>query len=242
MKIYNSHIIFNNKVQTFKQTPVVKNSTGVRNCYTTTEFFRNDFDIDGLLNYAKNIYKDTPKVNVISYACSTGKESYSIALKLKTNLKDKSSKFLPLIAKDIDRDCILKAKRGRYKISNTEVEKLDRAGGISLNRYVDTFDDGLEKYAYIKDSLKKEIDFKIADICEDIDSVPNKNTVLICRNFWSYLQPEKQTILANKLASKFDETSLVVIGSFEKAYGIDKLLEERGFKETEIPCVMRKEK
>ena len=36
---------------------------------------------------------------------------------------------------------------------------------------------------------------------EDIDSVPNKNTILICRNFWSYLQPEKQTSQMKALLS-----------------------------------------
>ncbi len=240
MKIHNSYNNINNKILTFKH--LQQPSRNIQNYYTTTEFFRDDFDIDGLINYANNLYKDTQKVNVISYACSTGKETYSLALKLKTNLKDKANKFLPLIAKDIDTNCILKAKRGRYKITEREAKKLDNAGSIHLNRYIDTFDDGFEKYSYIKDTLKKDVEFKKADICEEIDSIPNKNTILICRNFWAYLQPEKQIELVNKLANKFDKTSLVVIGSFEKSYGIDKLLESKGFRETEIPCVMRKEK
>ena len=242
MKIYHSYNNFNNRIQTFKQNPNITHSTSVKEYWTTTEFFRDDFDIDGLLNYANNFYKNTPKVNIISYACSTGKETYSIALKLKINLKDKANKFLPLISKDIDTNCILKAKRGRYKISDKEAEKLDYAGSINLNRYIDTFDDGFEKYANIKDSLKKDVEFKHADICKDIDTVPRQNTILICRNFWAYLQPKKQIELANTISNKLDKTSLIVIGSFEKAYGIDKLLETRGFKETEIPCVMKKEK
>lgn len=241
MKLYNNYINFNNKIPAFKQIHPLSNTASIRECYTTTEFFRDDFDIDGLINYANNFYKDTPKVNVISYACSTGKETYSLALKLKTNLKDKAIKFLPLIAKDIDANCILKAKRGRYKISDSEAQKIDRAGGINLYRYIDIIDDGLEQYSLVKDSLKKDIEFKKADICEDIESIPNKNTILICRNFWTYLQPTQQIELADKIAKKFDKTSLVVIGSFEKAYGIDKLLETRGFKKTEIQYVMRKE-
>ena len=124
MKVYNKYINFNNSIPTFKQTHRKDSSSNIQNYYTTTEFFRDDFDMDGFINYANNLYKDTPNVNVISYACSTGKETYSLALKLKINLKDKANKFLPLIAKDIDTNCILKAKRGRYKISDKEAEVL----------------------------------------------------------------------------------------------------------------------
>lgn len=208
--------------------------------YDTTEFFRNDFDWNGFSYFINNHYKDTPKVNIVSYGCSTGKETYSLILSLKTNLKNSANKFFPIVGKDIDATSILKAKRGRFKISNAEALKLDKAGDMNLYRHLDIVDDGLEKYAHVKDSLKTLASFSKADISEDIDSIPTKNTVLICRNFWNYLPTKKQTELADKLATLLDKTCLVAIGSFDRIYGVDKILTQKGFKETEIKNVFRK--
>ena len=209
-------------------------------CYDTTEFFRNDLDWKGFSYLLSNFYKDTPKVNVVSYACSTGKETYSLALQLKNIFGNTSNKFFPIIAKDIDPNAITKAKRGRYIITQSESIKLDKAGDLNLYRYIDVIDDGLEKFAYVKDSLKSLVNFSKADICQDIDSIPNKNTVLICRNFFGYLTPKEQSDLVNKLEKQLDKTSLVALGSYDKAYGITKLFEQKGFKETEIEHVFKK--
>lgn len=208
--------------------------------YTTTEWFRDDFDIDALLFYANSMYKDTQKVNVISYGCSDGEETYSLALKLKMlPLKD-SEKYLPLIAKDIDHKCITLAKRGRYKISDREAFKIEKNGDYKLYRYVNLFDDGLEKYVFVRDALKNDINFDIGDICKDIDNIPRKNTILLCRNFWPYLLEKNRIELADKLGKYLDESSLVVTGSFDVLCDTTNLLKTKGFEETGIPGVMRK--
>ena len=210
------------------------------NCYDTTEFLRDDFDWQGFSHYINNFYKDTPKVNVVSYACSNGKETYSLALVLKTNLRQNVNKFLPIIAKDIDKTNILKAKIGRYKINNFEANKIDKAGDFHLSRHLEIIDDGLEKYAFVKNSLKNIVNFSVADITKDIDSIPTQNTVLLCRNFWGYLSGKDQLSLIDKLSQRLDKTCLIAIGSFDKAYGINKVLMSKGFIETEIPNLLKK--
>ena len=208
--------------------------------FTTTEFFRDDLDWDGVCYYVDNFYKNTPKVNLICYGCSDGEETYSLSLKLKTNLRQNSKKYYPIIAKDIDKDCVNLAKRGRYKISERESEKIDMACGPNVYRYMDIFSDGLEKHARARSILKNDIIFSQADICEDIDNIPAENTVLVCRNFWGYLTRSKQKELAENLGKKLKDNSHVIIGTFDKLYGIDLLLEQNGFEQTEIEGVMKK--
>lgn len=218
----------------------LKGNANTTETYKTTAFFRDDFDWLGFFNLLNHTYKDAKKVNIVSYGCSNGKETYSLALGLKTFLNKKSDKFLPLIAKDIDKNCVLKAKKGLFKISNNEERKLETYSNYQIYRYINIFDDGLEKYAKVKDTLKQHVCFEKADICEDIKNIPPDNTVLICRNFWGYLDGKKQMELVNTLTQKLNYNSLIVIGEFDKNYQIHQLLEARGFKETEIPCVFRK--
>ena len=59
----------------------------------------------------------------------------------------------------------------------------------------------------------------------------------MCRNFWPYLDKEKQHLLAQKLSQKLDESSLLVIGSYDSVYGIDALLHKNGFIQTKTKNV-----
>ena len=238
MKIYPSYAYSYNQLS--KRCSQPQFTSAKVECFDTTEFLREDFDWMGFVHKINNIYKDEAKVNVVSYACSTGKETYSLALAFKTLMRENSNKLMPIIAKDIDSNSVLKAKRGRYKISNQEAHRLDSLGDKNLYRYIDIVDDGLEKYAFVKDTLKKDINFSKADICQDIDTIPTKNTVLLCRNFWGYLSGQEQVMLADKLAKLLDKTCLLAIGSFDRVCGMDRMLEERGFKLTDIPFLYRK--
>lgn len=51
---------------------------------------------------------------------------------------------------------------------------------------------------------------------ENVDNMSSKNTVLLCRNFWPYLDAFKREKLAQKLEDKFDESSIVVIGNYDE--------------------------
>ena len=97
-------------------------------------------------------------------------------------------------------------------------------------------------FAFVRDSLKKDVLFKKADICDDIDNVPKARTVLFCRNFWNYLSSEQQSLLLNKLMTLLDDTCHIIIGEFDKIYGLHELLEKRGFAQTTVKGVMRKTK
>ena len=79
---------------------------------TTTYFFRDDIDWKSLITFLCNKYKDTSKVNFINHACSNGMEPLSFLMALLTYAPNQIKKFTPILAKDIDAENILAAKRG----------------------------------------------------------------------------------------------------------------------------------
>ena len=78
-------------------------------------------------------------------------------------------------------------------------------------------------------------------IIENVDNMSSKNTVLLCRNFWPYLDAFKREKLAQKLEDKFDESSIVVIGDYdEEDCKVSKLLMEHKFLPTAVRNVFQK--
>ena len=199
---------------------------------TTTCFFREDLDWNDLVSLLAYKYKSTNKVNIINHSCSNGPEPFSLTAKLIQVLGSKAEKFFPIKAKDIDYNNIESAKRGRMGILLNELYKINR----NLNNNINTY------FAYGKSqnpqndlvlipkpNIKDKVIFSQSDIFEDVNTMPGENTVLLCRNFWPYLTPEKRTMLAQKLSEKLNKTSLVVIGHFDDGSNIGSLLEKHGF-------------
>ena len=235
MKIQN----INNHKPSFKSYSVMKFNDQIP-FYTTTMFFRKDLDWDALVNKVNDEYKNVPKVNVIFHACSDGEEVFSFAAKLKTMLKSSSEKFFPLIAKDIDKGNIEIAKKGKYKVTKQELFRMHDHCGDSLFKYF-SFDDlgNLVSTQTLK-ILRDKVIFKDADILEDAENIPRRNTILFCRNFWGYISPTSRVNLANLLARRLDSSSLLVIGGFDIATSVHQLLKKVGFERTEIFGVFRK--
>jgi len=205
---------------------------------TTTYWYRGDTDWDGLGDYLCSKYKNTDKVNVICHACSNGMEPYSFAMLMKSSHSDYAYKFLPVIAKDIDKNNIIMAKRGHYEISDMDLWTLDY---YTKGQYRDFFrlepshnyEIYSKSFAFApNENLRKCVNFEQGDIFEDIENMPSKNTVLFCKNFWPYLTPEKREILVQKLSAHFDKSCVVITGDYDSGKSnVEELLIKYGFRE-----------
>ena len=91
-----------------------------------------------------------------------------------------------------------------------------------------------------KNNIKDKVEFACSDIFQDVESLPEENTVLLCRNFWQYLLLDLRETLALKLAQKLNKTSLVSIGEHDSACNADKLLEKYGFVNSGVELVYTK--
>ena len=185
---------------------------------TTTYFFREDTDWDNLNAYLCKKFKDTEKVNVITHACSNGMEPYSFIMHMMVFHPENARKFFPVLAKDIDKKNINIAETGLYELEDTDLYLLDyyTKGRYREYLYLCRPQNKLYSVACVpNETLKQFVQFKEGDIFEDIKTMPSKNTVLFCKNFWPYLEPQKQELLAKNLSEQFDSTCTIITGDYD---------------------------
>lgn len=239
MKIDSIHPNYINKNFSFKSYSK-SGKTENYEYFSTTEFFRLDMNWNSFANFINEKYADIQNVNIICHACSNGEEAYSLALKLISLFGVKAEKFFPIIAKDIDENNIHFAKKGEFNFRYDELLRMENHCGLDLYKFIDVIKSRFGNYLQIKNFLKEKVIFKKANILNDFDNIPAANTVLLCRNFWPYMPAQNQIELAEKLSNKLDNSSIVQIGNFDIAAGVDKLLQNKGFKETYVKGLMKK--
>ena len=210
-----------------------------------TELLRQDLSWDDFMDYVDKKYGDTKEVNVVNHACSAGYESWSLLMMLMKTQGENYKKFMPIKARDIDKNAIEFAQKGALEIcgneyidaktkfkkifkNNFKIKKIPKGEGIKIsNEYLMT----------CKTDLGKNIQFKQSNIFDDKDLINKENTILFCRNFWPYLEGKKASELAFFLAQNMKPSSTLVIGAYDTGYDVNKLLEKTGFKKTDVKYV-----
>lgn len=195
----------------------------------------------------KEHFKNTSKVNTFNFACSDGSETYSLACALIDDFGKNNDKFFPIFAFDVDSEIIKRAKNGFVSCSASDVRRIKMNLNENTQKLFTLIRQPIPldlRYKFMfcaSDELKSKINFSCDDIENQIDSLPEKNNLIMCRNFWPYLGFGKAQRIIEKLGQKLDSTSLIVIGNYDKQVSyIEKYLKESNF--TEIaPNVYRKQ-
>ncbi len=196
----------------------------------STKFFRDDIIWDDFTLFLDENFKDSKKVNSYCIACSDGSEPYSLAIALKTNLKN-ADKFFPINASDYDEYIVNEAKNGVYTTTYDEKNAIRRFTRDNKHKYFDCDGPDIIKP---KDSIKKEVNFTVNDALSEIDNIPYGDNLIMCRNFWPYLSSDDKNKLIEKLKEKMNHNSLLVIGSFDQGgIMLDRLLDVSGFENVE---------
>jgi chemotaxis methyl-accepting protein methylase len=206
-----------------------------------------------LIDLLSEKFKNSDKVNIYNYACSNGSEAYTFLMQLFSS-KDKefAQKFTPIIAKDYDPEAIKMAKSGKLPIQSHEVERIQTSTNGKFREFFDAPEDlqfiGKES---LDISLNKEysdlIDFSVANIIEDYETIQPKDSFVFARNFLPYLK-DKSTVrqLIKDLGNHLDEGSYLAVGEFDhrglfcNRINLKELLEVAGFKPTSVKNVYEK--
>ncbi len=168
-----------------------------------SEFYRNPQQWDVLeREILPNLIKTGRKLKVWSAASSTGEEPYSIAMLL--------TRFLPMnqieiLASDIDREAIAKAKKGLY------VKKsLENLPNEFINKY---FKKEGENYS-ISSEIKNKVIFQHHNLLED--NYPNDCDLIICRNVMIYFTEETKNEMYHKFYRALNDDGVLFVGSTEQ--------------------------
>lgn len=174
-----------------------------------SEFFRNPSQWDTL---EKDIFplllKNKRSIRIWSAACSTGDEPYSLAMVL--------SKFIPLsaikiIATDIDKEILLKAKKGEYIDKHlVNLPKDFQKKYFSERNGIFT----------ISPEIKNCISFEQHNLLKD--SYPQNMDLIVCRNVLIYFTEEAKNGIYTKFSQSLSKEGILFVGSTEQIIGSQK--------------------
>jgi Methylase of chemotaxis methyl-accepting proteins len=141
-------------------------------------------------------------LKIWSSACSTGDEPYTLAMVL--------SRFIPLsnikiLATDIDKEAMNKAKAGVYGYKSVENLPKDL-----LQKYF-VKDDEMYK---ISEDIKKCVEFKQLNLLEE--QYPSDVDLLVCRNVLIYFTDEAKNIIYSKFNKSLKNGGILFVGSTEQ--------------------------
>lgn len=178
-----------------------------------SEFYRNSSQWTLLQKEIFPILLDgNRRLKIWSAACSTGEEPYSLVLAL--------SELLPLnqiqiLATDIDKEVINKAKIGVYAAKS--VENIPKH---LLNKYFEKIGESYK----ISDQIKNCVKFKEHNLLDD--PYPDNCDLIVCRNVMIYFTEESKEIMYKKFHDALNNQGILFVGSTEqiilpKRYNLD---------------------
>ena len=178
-----------------------------------SEFYRNPnqwvlFE-DHVLN---EIYKDRKKseIKIWSSACSTGDEPYTVVMIL--------NKYIPLseikvIATDIDKGAIEKAKNGLYTFRSLK----DLPNEFLVKHFKSMGNDTYE----ISEDVRNCVEFSQLNLLED--PYPKDLDIIICRNVLIYFTEQAKDNIVKKFTQSLNPNGIIFIGSTEQIMNYNQL-------------------
>jgi chemotaxis protein methyltransferase CheR len=168
-----------------------------------SEFFRNPSQWDTL---EKDIFplllSKKRSIKIWSAACSTGDEPYSLAMML--------GKFMPLsqvkiIATDLDKEVLEKAKKGQY------IEKSLANLPKDFKQKYFTYSDGIYTIA---PEIKNCISFEQHNLLKD--AYPRQVDLIVCRNVLIYFTEEAKDGVYKRFSEALAPEGILFVGSTEQ--------------------------
>ena len=180
-----------------------------------TSFFRDAKVFDVL---ARNIIPDlvskhdpTKPLRIWVAGCSTGEETYSLAVLLQEEIEATGSSLkLQIFASDIDADAVAKAREGIYP-ETIEAE-------VSKERLARFFVKEGKTYT-VNAALRSGVVFTVQDVL--VDPPFSKMDFISCRNLLIYLGADAQTKVIALFEFALTQGGLLLLGNSETAGQID---------------------
>jgi chemotaxis protein methyltransferase CheR len=196
-------------ISCLKQNPTRQLLVEVTEAMTTNEsmFFRDQKPFAQLKNviipHLRKIKPSGP-LRIWSAACSSGQEPYSVAMTL--NDMPQAGAY-SIIATDIDTTILQKASEGKY--TQFEIQR-----GLPIQLLLKNFEQVDGNHWKVKDSLKKNIEFRAHNLLENFSSL-GKFDLIMCRNVLIYFDNETKSEVLEKLAGALEPHGRLMLGSAE---------------------------
>lgn len=203
-------LISKNKYNNYRDyVQALKSNTNLYNEFldyitiNVSEFYRNPEQWNVLeKEIIPLLLKESKDLKIWSAACSTGEEPYTLVMALNKNIPLNQ---INILATDIDRNALNKAKEGIY--SGKSLEKLPEG---YINKYFNK-----EQYNYrIKDEVKNCVNFKQHDLLKQV--YPKDFDLIVCRNVLIYFTEEAKNQIYEKFNKSLKLGRILFVGSTEQ--------------------------
>ena len=186
--------------------------------FSDTSFYR-DYDIfsrfeNSLLPYLKESNRATKKLRFWSLGCSTGQETYSIAMGIKKKFVGYADWDIDILGTDISSMGIAKAQRGLY--NNFEVQM-----GLNAKSILEFFNPVRDQWQ-VDDDLRRMVEFRRYNMLEEI-TFTSKFEVIFCRNVLRYFAAEYQKMILERLSRIQPEGGILYLSKNERINAVDEL-------------------
>lgn len=168
-----------------------------------SEFYRNPEQWEVL---QKDVFpmllKNSKKLKIWSAACSTGDEPYTLVMVLNEYIPLKD---IRIIATDIDKEALRKAKAGVY--TDKSIEKLPQS-------YLTKYFTKTGSLFTIKDEVKNQVEFSQHNMLRD--QFPGDCDLIVCRNVLIYFTEEAKVQIYTQFNKSLRTEGILFVGSTEQ--------------------------
>ncbi|MFO1150926.1 MAG: protein-glutamate O-methyltransferase CheR [Alsobacter sp.] len=168
--------------------------------------------------------RDRKLLRIWCAAVSSGQEAYSLAILVARQAALLSSLRVEIVATDISREMIEKARAGRY--SHFEVQR-----GLPIQCLLDNFSQDGETWV-IAEPLRRAVDFRVMNLLQDAPGLGQFDLILL-RNVLIHLDMAVKADVLARAARHLAPDGLLLLGSAESALGLGDAVmphpEHRGF-------------
>lgn len=193
-----------------------------------THFFRNKPQIAALEDHVLPDLirrRSTEKrLRIWSAGCSTGEEAYSVAMLLDRILPDLGAWNITILATDIDRDALKKARLAIYRPWSFRGVAEDL-----WSRYFSPRDDALELIPQVREMVRFEYLNLVEDAYPSLLSNTNAMDLIICRNVLIYFREETARSVVERLQRSMAEDAWLFLGHAEPSYWVGEGLSLHNF-------------
>ncbi len=176
-------------------------------------FFREEVHFDFLKDYLLQQGQSQDFIRLWSAACSTGEESYSMAISILQTLKNTWNKDIKILASDISTRVLNIANEGRYHYTKVRGHLEDS----ELRNYFD-FDREHNDFI-VKPAVRNLISFRYLNL---FDPYPFKKDfdVVFLRNVLIYFDNQEKEQIINKIYEHIKPGGYLILGLSESMVGL----------------------
>ncbi len=194
-------------------------------CTNETSFFRDKSPFDLLVHkLIPDFYERTPfqTIKILSAACSTGQEVYSIIMSLIDGGIVPPKFRMKFTAIDISDTAIAKASRGEYS-------KFELARGMNKDKLIKFFNANNDNWR-IKDEVRALVAYKKINLLKASEMMSlGKFDIILCRNVAIYFSNDDKKSLFNQLSTMLNPNGALIIGSTESLLGVTDIYNRLSF-------------